>query len=240
MESSNGTDEGILRNWLDSEHDHWVRAFVATLDDAIQQLQSACFDHHLQDLLARGIDEETAGRASLVLYREGLIDLFRFVRASGTLTDEVAWSQLKTEHRSLAARGDTDPAIRQALEDALYAAGQTGAGPHSLYRSLIRALMLFLYQYVADGPPWPGASASDEEKIAWGYAALQAIEEHQVFHQALSAYMQEDGVRPVLDVLLEDAVDAVIAHDANLCELERYDLLLSTGLRWVVGAVERS
>lgn len=239
MASSNGTDEGILRTWLDGEHDHWVRAFVATLDDAIQQLQSACFEHHWQDLVAQGIDEEQAGRASLDIYRNGLVDIFRFVRASGTLTDEVAWSRMKSEHRSLASRSDTDPAILQALEDALYTAGQTDAGPHGIYRSLSGALMLFLYQYVADGPPWPGVSASDEEKIAWGYTALQAIEDHQVFHLALSAYMQEDGVRHVLDALLENAIDDVIAHDACLSEMERYDLLLSTGLRWVVGAVER-
>lgn len=239
MDSSNGTDEGILRNWLDGERDHWVRAFVATLDDAIQQLQTVCFEHHWQDLVARGVDEELAGRASLELYRDGLIDIFRFVRASGTLTDDVAWSQMKSEHRSLASRSDTDPAIRQALEDALYTAGQTDAGQHSVYRSLTGALMLFLYQYVADGPPWPGGSASEDEKIAWGYEALRTIEDHLVFHQTLSAYMQEDGVRHVLDALLEVAIDDVIAHDERLSGMERYDLLLSTGLRWVIGAVER-
>src|SRR5690606_37275856 len=110
-----------------------------------------------------------------------LIDIFLFVRASGALADGVAWSTLKTEHRGVASGADVEPPIRAALEDAMYAAEQTALGDHGLYRSWTAALMLFLFQYVAQGPQYPGPVASETEKLSWGYEALRAIEDHQVF-----------------------------------------------------------
>lgn len=239
MEATNGTDEGVLRGWLERETDHWIRSYVATLDDAIQQLQNACFEEHWDELASRGINDELIGRASLELYRDGLTDIFSFMRASGAVADAMAWSKMKSEHRALANRPDVDPPILQALEDGLYAAQSVPLGDHALYRSWISAIMLFLFQYVADGPQYPGIGASEEEKLTWGYEALRAIEDHRVFHSALAAYMREPGVRPVMAALLTEPLDDVISHSSNLADMKRFDLMLNTGLRWVVGAVER-
>lgn len=239
MEPTNGTDEGVLRSWIERERDEWIRQFIATLDDAIQQLQSACFEEHWDELSSRGFSEELIGRASLELYSEGLADIFRFVRASGALADDLAWSTMKSEHRAVASQPDVDPPIRQALEDAMYAAEDTPLGDHGLYRSWVGGLMLFLFQYVADGPPYPGLGASESEKLTWGYEALRTIEDHQVFHSSFAGYTHEPGVRPVVSALLEHPVDEVLALGARLTEMKRFDLILNTGLRWVVGAVER-
>lgn len=239
LESTNGTDEGVLRSWIERESDEWIRAFIATLDDAIQQLQSYCFEEHWDELIARGLSEEQAGRASLELYREGLTDLFRFVRAAGAPTDAVAWSRMKTEHRSAASGPDVDPSIRSALEDAMYASESTPLGDHRLHRAWMGAAMLFLFQYVADGPPYPGLGASERDKLTWGYEALRALEDHAVFHSALEHYVHEPGVHPVVRAVLDQPVDEVLQLGARLAEMSRFDLMLNTGLRWVVDAVER-
>ena len=239
LEQTNGTDEGVLRSWLERERDAWIREFVATLDDAIQQLQTVCFEEHWDELSEAGISDELIGRASLELYQEGLADIFSFVRASGTVSDAFAWSRMKSEHRALASGPDVDPPILQALEDGMYAAESTPLGDHTVYRSWVGALMLFLFQYVADGPQYPGAQASEREKLTWGYDSLRAIEDHDAFHQALAAYVQERGVRPVVTALLDSPLPNVIAHSERLSGMKRFDLILNTGLRWVVGAVER-
>jgi hypothetical protein len=239
LESTNGTDEGVLRSWIEREREEWIREFIATLDDAIQQLQSACFEEHWDTLASRGISEELIGLASLDLYRDGLADIFRFVRASGALADSLAWSTMKSEHRAVASQPDVDPPIRQALEDALYAAEDTPQGEHDLYRSWVGGLMLFLFQYVAAGPSYPGLAASENEKLTWAYEALRAIEDHHVFHASFAHYVREPGVRSVIKALLERPIDDVIALEERLAGMARFDLILNTGLRWVVGAVER-
>jgi hypothetical protein len=239
LEPTNGTDEGVLRKWLEREQDEWVRAFVATLDDAIQQLQHVCFEEHWDELAARGISDEMIGRASLELYRDGLTGIFSFVRASGIVANAVAWSQMKTEHRQLASRPEVEPPVVQALEDGMYAAEATPLGNHSVYRSWVGGLMLFLFQYVADGPQYPGFGASEEEKLTWGYEALRAIEDHHIFHAALATYLVEPGVHPVVTALLDDSIEDVTSHSEHLSDMDRFDLILNTGLRWVVGAVER-
>lgn len=239
MEPTNGTDEGVLRGWLERESDEWVREFIATLDDAIQQLQAVCFEEHWDELASRGISEELIGRASLELYRDGLIDIFRFMRASGALADDVAWSTMKSEHRAAASSPDVDAPIREVLEDAMYAAESTPMGDHGLYRSWTGAVMLFLFQYVADGPQYPGLGATEEEKLTWGYEALRPVEDHRMFHSAVQAYVHEPGVRSVVRALLEHPVDEVVGLGGRLSEMPRFDLILNTGLRWVVHAVER-
>ena len=239
MEPTNGTDEGVLRSWLTRESDQWIRAFVVTLDDAIQHLQAVYFEEHWDELKARGISDELIGRASIELYRDGLADMFRFVRASGALADELAWSRMKSEHRTVASGPDVEPPIRQALEDGLYAAEDTPLGDHELYRSWTRTLMLFLFQYVAEGPPYPGLASSDEEKLAWGYESLRSIEDHSAFHGALVSYLREPGVRSVAKELVDYPLDEIVALGYRLVEMPRFDLVLNTGLRWVVGAVER-
>jgi hypothetical protein len=82
-------------------------------------------------------------------------------------------------------------------------------------------------------------SASEQEKLTWGYEALRSIEDHQVFQRALAEYMREPGVRPVLRALLDHPIDEVTALGQQLSGMKRFDLILNTGLRWVVGAVER-
>lgn len=239
MEPTNGTDEGVLRAWLNRESDEWIRAFVSTLDDAIQHLQEVCFEEHWGELKARGISDELSGMASLELYRDGLVDIFRFVRASGAVADDLSWSQMKAEHRALASGPHIEPPVRQALEDGLYAAESTPLGDHAIYRSWTRTIMLFLYQYVASGPQYPGTGASDEEKIAWGYESLRPIEEHAAFHGALAAYLHDPGVRPVAKELVDYPLEEIIRLGDRLVAMPRFDLILNTGLQWVVGAVER-
>lgn len=239
MEPTNGTDEGVLRGWLNRESEEWIRAFVSTLDDAIQHLQDVCFDEHREELKARGISDASIGQASVELYRDGLADVFRFVRASGALADDLAWSWMKSGHRRIASGPDIEPPIRQALEDGLYAAQDTPLGDHAVYRSWTRTLMLFLFQYVADGPPYPGLAASDEDKLAWGYESLRAIEDHNAFHGALASYLYEPGVRSVASELVDYPLGEIIELGNRLVALPRFDLVLNTGLRWVVGAVER-
>jgi hypothetical protein len=239
LEPTNGTDEGVLRSWLMRESDEWIRAFVATLDDVIQHLQAVCFEEHWEELKARGISDELIGLASIELYRDGLADIFRFVRASGALSDDLAWSRMKSEHRGVASGPDVEPPIRQALEDGLYAAEDTPLGDHQLYRSWIRTLMLFLFQFVAEGPPYPGLASSEEEKLSWGYEALRSIEDHSAFHGAAVSYLREPGVHSVAKELVDYPLDEIVALGERLVQMRRFDLVLNTGLRWVVGAVER-
>lgn len=236
---SNGTDEGVLRTWLDAEFDFWQAALFDTLIDAIEHLHELCFGDAWRQLESEGLPEERVQREVLSLYQDGLTDIFTFVRIAGALPDDLAWSRLKAGHRRAAADQGRPAGDQEALTGALYTAEQTPSGDHRRYRGWARALMLFVYQHAANGPAYPGLDAEDDDKLRWAYDALRDIEDHQNFHAALAGYLKEPGVTPVAAAILGQALDDVIAWDRQLLEQARFDLILNTGLRWLVGAVER-
>lgn len=238
--TTNGTDEGVLRGWLDREYGHWAGALQLTLEDAIEHLQVLCFEGAWNDLAADGLPEDEINERVLTLYADGVSDLLRFMRVSGALDDEVAWSALKAHLRRNAIEDDAGVGAREALDDSLYAAESISLGDHPLYRAWARSLMLFFFHYAANGPIYPGIRAPEQAKLEWAYQALQPIEEHDHFHEALTDYLLDSGVRPVARVVLEHPVEAVLTFETTLLKEARFDLALNTGLRWLIGAVERS
>ncbi len=239
--STNGTDEGVLRLWLDREIEHWLRCFVQTLDESMRQLRDACFGDAWQALQAEGLSQEDAARRALDFYERGLTDIFRFVRQAGAIVDDLSWSQFKAGHRRSMRDQDASAAAIDALDNALYTAEQQAElTNHRHYRSLVRCVMLFVYQHAANGPQYPGPASEDAAKLAWAYQALKDIEDHQDFQLELASYINDSGVRPVVDAILLDPVDDIINRSAQLAGEQRFDLLLNTALLWLVGAVERN
>lgn len=240
MPATNGTDEGVLRAWLDREIDHWIIAFAQMLDQSIEHLQQACFNDARQQLVSEGLEPEAIDRETLELYKEGLADLFRFVRASGAVVDGVAWSELKTGHRRALDDSGRAETLRDALDNALYEAESEPLGNHQLYRSWARSMMLFVFHHAAHGADeYPGPVADQREKIAWAYAALKDIEEHDVFHRMFDAYLTDPGVQPVIDAIIDHTAGDVIAFEETMLDQPRFDLMLNTALSWLIGAVDR-
>lgn len=240
MVATNGTDEGVLRAWLDQEYGHWAGALGMALDDAIEHLQALCFEDAWNELAADELPETEINERVLTLYADGLSDLFRFMRVSGALDDEIAWSALKANLRRDAIEGGAGAGAHEALDDSLYAAESVALGAHDLYRAWAQALMLFIFHYAANGPIYPGLRAGEQEKLEWAYQALQPIEDHDQFHEALTDYMEDSGVLPVARAVLAQPMEAILALELALMQEARFDLTLNTALRWLIGAVERS
>jgi hypothetical protein len=238
--TTNGTDEGVLRGWLDRELGHWAGALEVALDDAVEHLQALCFEDAWNDLAADNLPEAEINARVLLLYTEGLSDLLRFVRAAGAPEDDLAWSELKAHMRRVADESGAGAGAREALDDSCYTAESEPLGDHALYQAWARALMLFFFHFAATGPPYPGVRATEPEKLEWAYQALQPIEEHDQFHASFSAYLHDSGVRPVARAVLDQPVDQVLAFEVGLLEQRRFDLILNTGLHWLIGAVERA
>lgn len=240
MFKSNGTDEGVLREWLDRESEEWDQAFVDTLDEAVQQLQARCFIELWDELIASGQTEDEVGRKTVELYEHGIADIFRFVRACGVLTDDVAWSTMKTEYRRAASEPQVAVAVREALDAGLYEAEMSPRGSHDDYQVWVRSLMLFLIHHAAQrSEDYPGTTADERSKLSWAYEALKDIEDHDVFHQHVLGYLHDAGVRPVVEGVTGKAVEEIVQFEALLLPLKRFDLVLNTGLVWLAGAVER-
>jgi len=236
-------DAGIQqarRAWLDRERDEWVRAFVGALDDAIQHLQQIIFEEGWDRLLAEHGNDASALRESVRHYERELAHLFGFVRACGTLADDVAWSSMKTEYRRAALDAGVELTLRTALESGLYAAEQAPLGDHAGWLAWTDALMLFLYQRAAGAPPHPGPSAAPDDQVRWAYALLQPIEEHDAFHAAVAGYLADPEVAPAVAGLTGWPVAAIVEHGARLLRLRRFDLILNAGLAWLAGAVART
>lgn len=242
MGTTNGDadDQQARGAWLDRERDEWVRAFVGALDDAIQHLQQIIFEEGWDRLLAEHGDEAAALRESVRHYERGLAHLFGFVRACGTLADDVAWSSMKTEYRRAALDAGVELTLRTALETGLYAAEQSPLGDHAGWLAWTDALMLFLYQRSAGAPPHPGPAAPHDDQLRWAYALLQPLEEHAAFHAAFAAYLADPEVRPAVEGLTGQPVAAIVEHGERLLQLRRFDLILNTGLTWLVGAAART
>lgn len=233
-------EQQARRAWLDRERDDWVRAFVGALDDAIQHLQQIIFDEGWDQLLAEHGDEASALRESVRHYERGLANLFGFVRACGTLLDEVAWSSMKTEYRRAALDAGVELTLRTALEQGLYAAEQTPLGDHAAWLAWTDALMLFLYQRANDAPPHPGPAADPDDQLRWAYALLQPIEEHAAFHAAFAAYLLDARVAPAVESLTGRSPREIVAGAARLLPAARFDLILNASLGWLAGAVART
>lgn len=240
MTDGDAGDQQARRAWLDRERDDWVRAFVGALDDAIQHLQQIIFDEGWDELLAAHGDEESALRESVRHYERGLAHLFGFVRACGTLTDDVAWSSMKAEYRRAALEAGVELTLRTALETGLYAAEQAPLSDHAGWLAWTDVLMLFLYQRAASASPHPGLTAPPDDQLRWAYALLQPIEEHDAFHMALADYLADPEVGPVIEQLTGSLVAEIVAHEARLLPLRRFDLILNAGLVWLAGAAART
>lgn len=240
MFTSNGTDEGVLREWLDRESREWNEAFTGTLDDAVDQLQALCFVDIWEQLIESGRPEDEVGRETVELYEQGITDVFRFVRACGMPADAVAWSTMKAKYRRDASEPYVAVSIREALETGMYEAESTPLGSHGRYQSWIRALMLFLVHHAAEkDQPYPGLAADEHAKLSWAYEVLQDVEEHETFHRRVVEYLHDPGVRPVVEAVTGELVEEIVQFETSILYLERFDLVLNTGLRWLAGAVER-
>jgi hypothetical protein len=232
-------EHDALRAWLESEIEEWIRAFVSALDDAIQHLQVVIFEEGWDALVAETGSDEDALRESVRHYERGLTRLFGFVRGSGAVADAVAWSTMKTEYRRTALEADVEITLRTALESAMYAAEQIPLGDHAVYRAWAQALMLFLYQQADGAAPHPGPSTPIEQQLAWAYELLSPLEDHETFHRALVDYLYDAAVEPVARKVLDRSPEDIIALEARLLPLPRFDLILNTGLLWLAGAGER-
>lgn len=240
MISTNGTDEGVIRAWLDREIENWLLSFVQTLDEALNQLRDVCFGEAWEIYQREGVPESETARRIIELYERGMVDIFRFVRRSGAIVDDLAWSQFKAGHRRSLQDQQASEAAREALANALYTAEQQAElSDHQRYRSWARCLMLFIFHHAAEGPDYPGQSAEESEKLAWAYEALKDIEDHQTFQLAFTTYLEDSGVRSLIEAVVIYPIDEIIRQSAELSEEPRFDLLLNTALTWLVGAVER-
>jgi hypothetical protein len=208
-------------------------ALLAALDDAIAGLQQAIFDEGWREIRTAVASNEEALRESVALYERGLAQLFGFLRATGMPADPVAWSTLKAELRR-AAR-DAGITLRTALESGLYAAEAIPLSDHALYAAWAMALAAFLASLAA-GKESPAPTAAQDERLRWAYAILAPLEEHAAFHTAFTGYLSEPGRAPAIGELTGRSVDDIVAHDACLLNLPRYDLALNAALRWLAHA----
>lgn len=241
MVTTNGTDEGVLREWLDSEFNEWSLAFVRIVDETIEHLQEACFTNAWQALEDKGVDPKDISAQILQLYEVGLVKIFVFLRSSGAILSDVAWSEFKAGRRRILRDLNAPEIIRNAVDSALYEAEKDDLGDHDLYQSWARSIMLFLYHHAAEkGADYPGPGAPDQDKFTWGYKALSDIENHTDFHEAFTEYVRDAGVRPLAEAVNQHSVATILEHEKEMLNQPRFDLILNTGLVWLVGAVDRN
>src|SRR3712207_1300092 len=107
-ESGGVSADNPWRAWLTGEHAVWARALPATLDDAVEHLQSLIFEDGWAEIRATTASDEAALRLSVQLYEARLTDVLRFPRVVGALATPVAWSQLKAELRRAASAANLD------------------------------------------------------------------------------------------------------------------------------------
>ncbi len=236
---TNGTDEGVLREWLDREQPHWFRSSETALRGMIEHLQHSCFVESWDELRADGKTETEAGRITLEFYEEGIGRIFGFVRASGALPDDDAWSEIKAEQLLETSQPDIPQPLVDALSNGLAAAERQPTGNHSLYRDWSRCLMLYFYQHAANGPAHPGFEAPREDKMAWAAEAIEDVHDRGALQAALAAYLDDRDVRAVARAIIETPISEIIEHQRKMTGLQRFDLILHTGLLWLIGAVER-
>jgi hypothetical protein len=237
--TTNGTDEGVLRDWLDREQDHWFRASESALRGMIEHLQHACFVESWDKLRAGGNTETEAGRITLEFYEDGIGRIFSFLRASGALPDEVAWSELKAGQIDAAQRADVPQPLLDALSNGFASAERRPRGDHALYRDWSRCLMLYFYQHAAGGPRHPGFDAPHEDKLAWAAEVIEDVRDRGALLAAMVEYLGDADIHAVASAIVQTPIAEVLEHQSRLTDLRRFDLILHTGLLWLIGAVER-
>ncbi len=241
---SNGTDEGVLRDWLDSEQDHWFRASETALRGMIEHLQHTCFVENWDDLRSQGKTETEAGRMTLEYYEDGIGRIFGFLRACGAVPDDESWRRLKAEQIEEAQSADIPQPLVDAQIAGLTMAERRQPGDHSIYRDWSRALMLFFYQYAAGqhaehGPRHPGVTADRAEKLAWAAETIEDVRDRDALLAAVTEYLNDPDVRAVAGEIIATPLDTILELQRRLTDLRRFDLVLHTGILWLIDAVER-
>lgn len=236
---SNGTDEGVLRNWLDSEQEHWFRASESALRGMIEHLQHACFVETWDELRSQGRTETEAGRITLEYYEDGIGRIFGFLRACGALPDDESWVQLKAEQIQEAQNADVPQALVDAQTNGLTIAERREPGDHNLYRDWSRCLMLYFYQHAASGPRHPGFNAERSDKLAWAAEVIEDVRGKDALLAAMTEYLNDPDVYAVASSIVETPISEILEHQRKLTDLGRFDLVLNTGILWLIDAVER-
>lgn len=221
--TTNGTDEGVLRGWLDREFRHWRRAFEASVQREIDDVRR----EHLGDRPGIAPSADAVERFS-----RALLDLLTFSRSAGALTDNAVQRLHETaEPKAGAGAVALDGAFAQARE------GPTG--DQRLHESWARCLMLLYYHHAAGGPPYPGPDSLDRERLAWAREALGGLDDADSLRIALAEYLADPGVRPVIAAVVEHGTPEVLRYQRNL-PANRIGLITGAGARWLAGAVERT
>ena len=236
---TNGTDEGVLRGWLEREQDHWFRASESALRGMIEHLQHTCFVESWDELRDQGKTETEAGRITLEYYEDGIGRIFGFLRASGALPDDDAWLQLKAEQIDRATDADVPQPLVDAQSNGLSIAERRTPGDHAQYRDWSRCLMLFFYQHAANGPRHPGFDAEHKDKLAWAAEVIEDVRDRGALLAAMTEYLNDPDIHAVAGAIISTPLANVLEHQRNLTDLRRFDLILHTGTLWLIGAVER-
>lgn len=236
---TNGTDEGVLRGWLDREQDHWFRASESALRGMIEHLQHSCFVEAWDDLRSQGKTETEAGRITLEYYEDGIGRIFGFLRACGALPDEETWTILKAEQIDEAREADAPQPLVDAQANGLAIAERRETGDHQIYRDWSRCLMLYFYQHAADGPRHPGFNAARKDKLAWAAEVIENVRDRDALLAAMTEYLNDPDVSAVAGAIVGTPITSVLEHQRRLTDLRRFDLILHTGILWLIDAAER-
>ena len=236
---SNGTDEGVLRSWLDGEQDHWFRASETALRGMIEHLQHTCFVETWDELRSQGRSETEAGRITLEYYEDGIGRIFGFLRACGALPDDDSWFRLKAEQIEEAQSADVPQALVDAQTNGLTIAERREPGNHEIYRDWSRCLMLYFYQHAASGPRHPGFDAPRKDKLAWAAEVIEDVRGRDALLAALTEYLDDPDVKVVAASIVKTPLTDILEHQRKLTDLRRFDLVLHTGTLWLIDAVER-
>ena len=236
---TNGTDEGVLRDWLESEQDHWFRASERALRGMIEHLQHTCFVETWDELRGQGKTETEAGRMTLEYYEDGIGRIFGFLRASGALPNAESWEALKAERIAEAEGADIPQPLVDAQSNGLAIAERREAGDHEIYCDWSRCLMLFFYQHAAGGPQHPGFNAERSDKLSWAAEVIEDVRSRDALLASMIDYLNDPDVRDIAGAIIETPVRDIIEHQRRLTDLRRFDLVLHTGMIWLIDAVER-
>lgn len=209
----------------------WQAALLATLSDAIEHLQVLIFEEGWDALLAVSGSHEAALRESVAIYERELARLFGFLRVSGALPDAVAWSTLKTDLRRAALDFETEISLRTALESGLYVAESIPFGDHTLYLRWSAALRGFLTARASGSSSRPLPDAGEDDRLRWAFETLAAIEDHDAFSAAFTAWLE--GQSPD-----QAAVGDLVDLQRSLLTLPRFDIVLNTSLRWLAASTD--
>lgn len=223
--TTNGTDEGVLRAWLEREFRHWQRAFEASLRQEIDELRRS----HLNDQPGR----PAPSGEPVERFSRALVELLTFSRSTGALPD----NSLRRLREAAEPKAGTGAA---AVDEAFAEVGQQPAGDEDLHESWARCLMLLFYHHAVDSAAsYPGPDALYRERREWARRTLGGYANSGALEQALEAYLDESGISPVVAAVVDHPAAEVLRYHESIPE-HRIGLVTGAGARWLVGAVERT